>query len=207
MMLKNIPRRRLLIYGLLLGFLPLILVITLFFSENENLNRLENMIQYVEEKALLREKKQSVNMAVIDHFREADHFYIDKHLETLVLLEPEIESLQKLVNNPNFAFDDTVRKRLDYLTNENNLTFTEGIVQSHPQFQETSETLVHPIEVNVDDILEILSRIEGVSIGPYTPPSNPPQLLILDFKIDRKIISEKNEVYNLNLKLLKREFL
>ncbi len=206
-MLKNIPRQRLLLYGLLLGFLPLIIVITNFYSQAENLDNLEQMIQAVEEKAVMREKKQAINMAVIDHYREADHFYIDKYLETLIFLEPEIESLQKLVNNKNFAFDDTVKKRLDSLTNGNNLVFTEGVVQSYPQFQETTETLVHPVEVNVDDLQEILSRIEGKAIGPYSPPPNPPQLIILDFKIDRKSVSEKNEVYNLNLKLLKREFL
>lgn len=206
-MLKNIPRKRLLLYGLLLGLLPLVFAITGFYSQRDNLDQLEDLIHSIEDKAILREKKQSINMAVMDHYRDADHFYIDKYLETLIFLEPEIESLQKLVNNSNFAFDDTVKKRLENLTNANNLAFTEGVVQSYPQFQETTETLVHPVELNVDDIQEMLSRIEGVDIGPYSPPPNPPQLLILDFKIDRKNISEKNEVYVLNLKLLKREFL
>lgn len=206
-MFKNIPRKRLLTYGLLLGLLPLIFSIANFYSKKESQNDLENSIRSVEDKAIIREKKQSVNMAVIDHFREADHFYIDKYLETLVFLEPEIESLQKLVSNKNFAFDDTVKKRLEFLTSGNNLAFTEGVVQSYPQFQETTETLVHSIEVTVDDLQEILSRIEGIKMGTYSPPPNPPQLIILNFKIDRKNISEKNEIYNLNLKLLKREYL
>lgn len=206
-MLKNIPRKRLLLYGLLVGILPLVFVITNFYSQLDQLDNLENTVRTVEEKAIIREKKQAINMAIIDHYHEADHFYIDKYLETLIFLEPEIESLQKLVNNKNYAFDDTVKKRLEYLTGGNNLAFTEGVVQSYPQFQETTETLVHPIEVNVDDLQEMLSRIEGISVGSYTPAANPPQLIILDFKIDRKSMSEKNEVYNLNLKLLKREFI
>jgi hypothetical protein len=206
-MLKNIPRRRLLLYGLLLGLLPLIFVIANFYAEKDQLDLLENKILFVEDKALIREKKQAINMAVMDHYREADHFYIDKYLETLIFLEPEIESLQKLVNNKNFAFDDTVNKRLEQLTNGNKLAFTEGVVQSYPQFQETTETLVHPVEINIDDAQELLSRIEGVPVGPYEPSLNPPQLVIVDFKIDRRSLSEKNEVYSLNLKLLKREFL
>lgn len=206
-MLKNIPRKRLLIYGLLIGLLPVIFSIMNFYSKKGTQDDLENMISQVEDKAILREKKQATNMAVIDHYRDADHFYIDKYLETLIFLEPEIESLQKLVNNKNFAFDDTVKKRLEYLTSGNNLAFTEGVVQAYPQFQETTETLVHPIEVNIDDLQEILSRIEGINLGAYSSPPNPPQLIILNFKIDRKNISEKNEVYNLNLKLLKREYL
>lgn len=206
-MLENIPRKRLLLYAMLVGLLPLIFAITQFYSQLSHLDRLETHIQLVQEKALIREKKQAINMAVIEHYKEADHFYIDKYLETLTFLEPEIESLQKLVNNKNFSFDDSIKKRLDYLSNENDLSFSEGVVQSYPSFQETTETLVHPVEVNVDDIQEILTRIEGHSIGPYTTPANPPQLLILDFKIDRKSLSEKNEIYNLNLKLLKREYL
>lgn len=206
-MLENIPKKRLLLYGLILGLLPLGFVIISFYSSLHELEILEQSIQNVTEKAIIREKKQAVNMAVIDHYREADHFYIDKNLETLVFLEPEIESLQKLLNNKNFAFDDTVKKRLDFLTTNNHLVFTEGVVQSYPLFQETSETLVHPVEVNVDDIQEILARVENINVGPYTPSPHAPQLLIVDFKMDRKSISERNEVYTLNLKLLKREFL
>lgn len=206
-MLKNIPRNRLLIYGLCLGLLPLMFVIVSFYSQKTAQHNAQNMIFLAQDKALVRDKKQAVNMSVMDHYHDADHFYIDKYLETLVFLEPEVESLQKLLNNKNLAFDDTIKKRLEYLTSNNRLGFTEGVVQSYPQFQETTETLVHPIEVNLDDIQEILSRIEGINIGSYSPPPNPPQLLILDFKIDRKSISERNEVYLLNLKLLKREFL
>lgn len=206
-MLENIPRQRLLMYGLSLGLIPLIFVIVSFYYQISHLNELENSIAHVHDKALIREKKQAINMAVIDHFREADHFYIDKYLETLIFLEPEIESLQKLSLNKNFAFDDTVKKRLEMLTSSNTLSFTEGVVQTYPTFQETTETLVHPVEVNVDDIQEILSRIEGVNLGSYIPPSNLPQLIIMDFKIDRKSLSERNEVYVLNLKFLKREFL
>ena len=90
---------------------------------------------------------------------------------------------------------------------ETTLPLPKGLSNPTRNSRKPQETLVHPIEVNVDDIQEILSGIEGVIIGPYEPPPNPPQLLMLDFKIDRKGISEKNEVYGLNLKLLKREFL
>lgn len=206
-MLKNIPRTRLLLYGLLLGLLPLVLILTNFYSNKERSDQLGSYIQSVEEKAVLRDKKQAINMAVIDHYQDADHFYIDKTLETLTFLEPEIEGLQKLVNNKNFPFDDSIKKRLEFLTNENHFVFSEGVVQTYPQFQETTETLVHPVEVNIEDIQKILSYVEGIDVGAYAPPENPPQLIILDFKIDRKNLSEKNEVYNLNLKLLKREFL
>lgn len=207
-MFSNIPQKRLLLYFMVGGLVPIIIAWVLFSSESSSTSALENQIWHIQEQAYNREKKQAVNMAVRNHFRDADHFYIDKNLETLSFLEPEIESLKSMLGNPNFPEDENIKKRLETLTGtSNSMVFTEGVVQSTPLFQEVTETLVHPVEVNVPDLQQILCRIEGTPIGNCTPPPNRPQLIILDFKIDKKNVSEKNQVFSLNLKLLKREFL
>jgi hypothetical protein len=207
-MLNTIPQTRILIYLLVSGLLPILFTIFHFYGQLESIKELENTLWHVQELAYNREKKQSVNIAVRNHFRDADHFYIDKNLETLSFLEPEAESLRKIADNPNFPDDENIKKRLELLTSPaNNLVFTEGVVQSSPFFQEVTETLVHPVEINVTDLQEILCRIEGIAIGPFNPPPNRPQLVILDFKLDKKNVSDKNEAFLLNLKLLKREFL
>lgn len=206
-MWKDIPKSRTLLYLMLLGVLPALLALFNFLPEKSRLEDLRLELQNMEQMALLREQRQGANIAVRNYFRDADHFYIDKHLETLSFLEPETESLQKLLNNKNLAGDEPIRKRVEFLTGTaNSMTFSEGIVQSTLFFQETAETLVHPVEVNGNDIKNILARIEGIELTPYAPGPDRPQLLILDFKLDRKNISEKNEVFLLNLKLLKREF-
>jgi hypothetical protein len=207
-MLSNIPLNRLILYAMLLGVIPFILVAFHFMGQKSQLSSLEQSIGYLKEKAYIQEKKQAVNIAVRNHYRDADHFYIDKYLETLDFLEPEVESLQKVMNNKNFADDENIKKRFEFLTgNENNLTFTEGVVQSNPLFQETTETLVHPVEIDAKDLRTILAKIEGTQIGEEIPSPNRPQLIILDFKLERKNAADKNEVFLLNLKLLKREFL
>lgn len=207
-MLKNIPKNRLLIYLLCGGVIPIVFVLFILFSHQSELNEAFGTLQQIQEAAFTREKKQATNMAVRSHFKDADHFYIDKQLETLSFLEPEVESLQKILQGKTFIDDELVRKRLDLLTGTgNSMVFSEGVVESTPFFQETTETLVHPVEVNGKDLQKILSRIEGIEIGEYTPSPNRPQLIILDFKLDRKASNEKNEVFLLNLKLLKREFL
>ena len=199
---------RAMLYCMLVGVLPILFVLFNFLSKQNHLNDLKYNLEQLEQTALLREKKQAVNMAVRNHYRDADHFYIDKYLETLVFLEPEAESLQKIITDKNFPDDEHVKKRLEMLTGPgNSLAFSEGIVQSTPIFQETTETLVHPVEVNGVDLQKILTMIEGVEIGEHKASPNRPQLVILDFKLDRKNITEKNEVFVLNLKLLKREFL
>jgi len=205
---QNIPVHRGVLYLIFLGLLPLLFVTILFFAQKSELQELYQTMEQVEQQAFIKEKKQALNVAVRHHFREVDHFYIDKHVENLVFLEPEIELLQKIVSDPNFADDERIKKRLEFLTSStNSLVFSEGVVQSSPQFQETVETLVHPVEVNSADVQKILARIEGLSIGPYTAGAYRPQLVITEFKLDKKLANDKTEVFLLSLKLVKREFL
>lgn len=207
-MFEGIPFQRLLIYFLIACLLPVFMVAMYILSEMRSLDRLSSRIEQVEGLALQQEKRQAVNLMVINHFRDADHFYIDKRLESLSFLEPEIEALQKIVNHKNFTDDEAIKRRLEFLTGSgNSIRLAEGVVTTYPQFQETTETTIHPIEVNVTDIQKILSLVEGVTIGSYQPAPNRPQLLFLDFKLEKKQNNDKNEVYLLNMKLLKREFL
>jgi hypothetical protein len=207
-MLKNIPLSRLLLYLIFLGFLPLVFVVLIFVSEKGELQELNESMESIQYETFVNEKKQSLNLSVRQHFRDADHFYIDKYLETLVFLEPEIETLQRIVTDKNFADDERIKKRLEFLTSEgNSLIFSEGVVQTFPTYQETMETLVHPVEVDAKDIQKILAKVEGVEMGGVTPGPNRPQLFITDFKLSKKKVSDKREVYILNMKFIKREFL
>ena len=211
-MLNTIPINRIIVYGLLAGILPLLFVLFFYFSKQGEIEELQTMVENIQHQALIKEKKQAMNVAVRQHFREADHFYIDKQIETLTFLEPEIEMLQKISNDKSFADDDRVKKRLEFLTGTgstpgNQLSFSEGVVQSFPLFQETVETLIHPVEINATDLQKILARIEGTEMGGFSPGPNRPQLVITELKLDKKKVNDKNEVFQLNLKLVKREFL
>lgn len=205
--LPNIPQKRLIAYLMVAGALPVFFVLFHLFGKMGELDQLDLRLEEVHQQAFVRERKQSLNMIVRRHYQEADRFYIDKQLETLSFLGPEIEMLQKLVNNKYFAGDETVKKRLDYLAGpDNKLLFSESNVQKYPLFQETVVALVHPVEVNLDDLKKILALVEGESIGPYHPAPHRPQLIVLDFKLDKKEPTENNDVFQLNLKLLKRDF-
>jgi hypothetical protein len=205
--LSSIPQNRALTYIMLLCLLPILFVIIHFFSSLGDIEQLEARLNYVQSTAVLKEQKQAQNMQIWNHYKSADHFYIDKYLESLTFLEPEVDALQKIISQKNFPDDEAIKKRLEFLTGSGNqLTFSEGAVVSYPFFQETVETLVHPVEINVDDLKNILSRVDGVTIGPYTPPAGRPQLIVLDLKLEKKKTNDKSEVYQLNMKLLKREY-
>ncbi len=207
-MKQSIPKERLMMYGLILGLIPLGFVALNFTSNLSHLSEMNERIQMIEQQNQMLERKQAMNLAVIQTYKDADHFYIDKQLETLQFLEPEIEGLQKVLGNKNVSEDETIKKRYELLTGSgNSLSFSEGVVQSSPIVQEVVESLIHPVEINVDNLQELLSKVEGVDIGPYSPGPNRPQLIITDFKIEKKNSVDKNEVFQLNLKLLKREYL
>lgn len=206
-MFNKISQLRLLVYFLLLGLIPFVFVFANFLSKHSRVELGIETLREMQLAAQLREKKQATNIAVCHHYGEADHFYIDKHLETLNFLENEIEGLQKIVSNKSYAEDETIKKRLEYLTTSNSLAFSEGVVQSCSLFQETTESLVHPVEISSMDVQKILAKVDGEDIGAHKPGPNRPQLIVLDFKLNKKNITEKNEVFVLNMKLLKREFL
>lgn len=204
---SNIPQSRLILYLIIAGILPIFIVAANFITSSNALDRLKSDLSHVQSLALARKKKQSTNIVVREHFHDADHFYIDKHLETLSFLKPEVEALQKIVNNKYYAGDENVKRRLEFITGQSNsLLFSEGSVLSYPFFQETTATLIHPVEVNLDDLKETLALVEGLEIGPYKPGPNRPQLIILDFKLDKREATDKNDVFLLNMKLLKREY-
>src|ERR1700722_12373718 len=115
-MLANIPQNRLILYIVILGLLPVLVAAINFYGDNTSIDEALDHLTHVQNLATLTERKQALNMAVKEHFTDADHFYIDKNLETLSFLKPEIEQLQVLVNNKYFAGDENVKKRLEQLT-------------------------------------------------------------------------------------------
>jgi hypothetical protein len=203
----KIPQKQLLIYLLILGVVPLLFVGYFFFSELGQVDTVQENVESIQYIAESVGKKQAANIATHAKYEDADHFYIDKNLETLKFLEPEREDLKKLTVNPNYIDDEATNKRLEFLSGkQNNLTFTESNVQSTPFFTEVTETLLHPVEINVSDLKKILTLIEGKEIGEFKTAPQRPQLQILDLKLEKKNIRENNEVFDLNMKLLKREF-
>lgn len=206
-MLRTIPPSRQLLYVLLAGLLPIGFAWFYFQSELSSLSSARSQLESVYDRAALYEKRQSGNRAVIAYFRDSNHFYIDKFLESIPLLEAEVEALKRVTQDPNYAGDETLEKRLELLLNDNQVLFAEGSVQSNSIYQETTETLAKPIEVNINDIKKLLSRIEGTPNDVESPVEKRPQLLITDFKLDRKQPTADHETFILSLKLVKREFL
>lgn len=204
--MTQLPQSRVLLYLFCFSILPLLWAFYDYTSTSSQLDELQERVVRLQETASQNNRKQAANQMVRTFYDETDRFYIDKHIESINLLEKESDALRKMVNQPYVAEDPRITRRISTLAN-NTPVFSEGMVISYPFFNEIPETLARPIEVDNEDIKKLLARLEGVKIGPYEPGPNRPQLILTDFRFDRKGGQGESDVYSLNFKLIKREFL
>ncbi len=204
-MSEALPQSRVVTYIMIAGVLPVLYMIYSHSSTQTRLDRTDTRISTLQQSAYLNEKKQAANRQVREFYKETDRFYIDKNVESLSLMEEETGKLQAIVDNKNIAPDPRISRRLDQLK-KNSLEFSEGSVQTYTFFKEIPANLTKPVEVDINDLRKILAQVEGVSIGDYKPGPDRPQMLITDFKLDRKRSANQARIYSLTMKLIKREF-
>lgn len=206
-MLGAIPRRRLLIYLLSLGLIPIGAAIAFNASEANSLQEALQRVTCVHDQAVSWQQKQVLNTLTRKCHAEADHYYVDKYLEAISLCQKEASELSRLIEEDPSLPNRELLKRLEHLEGqENQPRFIEGMVESHAQIRETLEKLSYPVEVAKEDLPLILARVEGVAIGEHSPGPAAPQILVTEFKLQRKKVQGDNEVFLLDLQFIRREF-
>lgn len=148
--------------------------------------------------------KQQAESHYLHKLHQADPYYIDKYLESLVFLEEETANLQILLRaNPS---DDALKQRLRHLKDgTNQLRFSEENLHRVGNLQEVDENQQHPVEINLADLKKLLTRIEEVPISPYQPIEKAPQLIIKYFDLFKKPVSDQEDTYLIQMNLIKRE--
>lgn len=206
--MKGLTQTRIIVYCLILGFLPLLFVGMNYMSQKSKQDTLSLSLSQAICDATNKNAKEFVNKEVKAAYRDSNHFYIDQHIETISPLRDEVETLQKALSLGFHPAEDQFRKRLQFhQSGQNAISFVEGSVKAYPDFQETQESLAHPVEVNLDDIKAILSKIDGVCFNQdMALPEQRPHLIITDWKMEKKK-TPVQEVYTLDIKLIKREYL
>lgn len=139
----------------------------------------------------------------LNRFANSKPYFIDERLESIPLLKKNLEDLQMMKNHPACKNRSAIDQRIAFLQgSENRLSFAEENIRSSKRVKETEERLIRPVEVNAEDIAQLLSLIENVSVDSFHPDIRSPQLLIQDL-----ILTQKDRgTYQLQLNLLKREF-
>lgn len=187
-----------------LSCIPTLYLLIHFFSQLSSYEQIQEEIGRIYKKSLYLKATHQKDSTFLNDLKNPDHFYIDKHLETLCFLEPEIKKNEALLlENPG---DDSLKKRLYFLKEgPNKLLFSEIHTRQQGIFSEVEEKQQHPVEMDEEDLKKTLSLIEGVTIWPYGPKEKRPQLLIKDFELSKKETTSQEFVYTINMHLIKRE--
>ncbi len=204
-MSESITPNRMILYIAILFLLPIFYAIYSTRASQTRVDRLISRIDNTQQTAYLHEKKLAPNRAILATYRDADRSYLDKYVESISLLQAETTMLQQALNNPVVAPDPFLISRMEAIK-KNTIQFSEGTAEPYPFFKETPETLARPVEVDLSDIRKILSEVEGITIGSDEPGPHRPQLIITDYKLERKTTPRQGQLYSLTLKLIKREY-
>ena len=112
------------------------------------------------------------------------------------------------MGHPALADKRSTEARLQFLDSEDNrLTFIEEEIRSSSTMKETEERQRHTVQMDEEDLKKLLSLIEEVSIDSFSPAENSPQIIVTDFQLEKKESPIKTKVFEIEMKLLKRELI
>lgn len=149
-------------------------------------------------------EKRALKERFLHRYSHFESYFINQHLESLILLHRELEELHLFKQHPACSNREAVLRRIALLESaENRLSFAEENTRSSPRVKETEERLIHSVEIDQDDLDRLLSLIEGIPIGEHLPHPRSPYLFIKEFLLSKKAAN----TYEMNLNLIKREFL
>ncbi len=191
---------------LILGLVPCILVLFFHFKKLSSLHSLQDEALSLKSKHAWVESKSKIESDLLTQMGTADKSYLENQIESLQFLEPEIKKLGALLQtDPN---QKEQKVRFDFLSSgKNALRFRQENFQRVGKIQEMEARQVHPVEMNREDVKELLARIENVKIEEHLPGNRPPDLLIKQFELIKKPLPSNEEVFLVNLELIKRESL
>jgi len=184
------------------GVLCCLLSLGYFLQAQHRLNQLAETGLFLKKRKEWTAQKEDLEKKLLEQLRVADRDYIEKELETLTFLNPEMKRLKaSLHSNPT---QTALKERLQFLeSDQNRLRFLEQNFQRTEPFQQIEVLQDHPVEMNQDDLKNLLAKVENQELGPFHPGENPPGLLIKKFELRKK----PEETYLIQLELTKFEMI
>jgi hypothetical protein len=160
-----------------------------------------NKFNLTKKHAICSYKKRLARKQFLDVYGNSDPSYLDDKIENLFLLEKEKNAFEKIsritLSQPELELNPT-----SDIFKKNILLFSEESNKKTSLVKESEKKQRYPLKVNTSDIHNILSILENPTADKNSPP---PQLIIKKFDLKKSFFLE-NEVYLLNMEIIKREF-
>jgi len=203
--LNRLIQNRSFVFGIyFLCLLPTLLMLFSILDKNEQFRGVKGEVDCLAIKMERVKELQKDRSIFFKTYKDVDHYYVDHALESMQFLSPETEALQLVMNSPAFESCDDIKRRIDLLTQGNNrFIFGEGNRKTGDQVEELELSQKRPVELNIHDLKQVLTVVEGVSIGEFEPPKGRPQVIMKQFHLKKKRLTER-ETYQLEMQLIKR---
>jgi hypothetical protein len=164
----------------------------------------------VEDLEVFAEKGQTLRAlkkAFFVSYGNSDPLFFETSLESFPLMQQELKLLEKLKESNGGAL--FMEERLNELkAGKNRITFVEDGVFTKGGIKETIERQSYPVALDEDDLQKLLAMIDHVKINNFEHPRNTPQIWVKNFSlVKQRGAQESKEVFNLEMTLIKREFL
>lgn len=191
------------IFGIyLLAFLPTLFLAFAILHQKEEFEEIQGRIDCLAIKMERFKEIQKDKNTFLKTYQFIDPYYVDHALESMRFLQPEMEALKLVMHTPPFETCTEMKQR--FLTLEKNtLMFSEGTRKASGKLEEVELTQKRPVELNIHDLKNLLSKIEGIEIDDEKVPEGRPQMIIKDFVLNKKKLAER-ETYQLEMQLIKR---
>jgi hypothetical protein len=177
----------------------LVLLVSLAFFYQQSL--LDEKMDDLEKKvrSLVTLKKQEGKF--VNKFIASDINFLEHFVSTLSLLKEDAALIEKIGKQVNYQ---PLKDRFNFLIGgENQIQFKPELVRRSTLYNEVEWKMAHRVEVNVKDIIQVVSLIEGVKMYQFVPNLVRPQLIIKNFSLESKG-SVKEANFFLNLEILQR---
>jgi len=189
---------------LVVGICCCLLSLIYYASSSKKLRDLKQTAIYLKKKEHLALLRKTEEKNLLQQLKTANRDYVEKELESLQFLDAEVKRLQALSHSD--PSNEVFNSRLEFLqSGQNRLRFREQNFQRVGQFQEVEIIQEHPVEMHRDDLKALLARVENQSFGNFKPGQHPPSLTIKKFELIKKTKSSDEEVFVVNLELIKHE--
>lgn len=200
-----LQKKRMPIFFILLALGPLCAAFFLY-TEQQSLQSLQETSIVALQKAKSAFRRKAKKDTFLAKHTESDPYFLDKEIESLCFLNQEKEKLKGWLAHPAIPNKEKLQRRLQFLdSTENRLSFAEEEIQTSKLCKETKEKQRYPIEVDAQDLKTLVHLIEETDPLQYTGPR--PQILISEFSMAKKNTLLQNEVFEIKMDLLKREFI
>ncbi len=199
-------KRALLFYSLL--SLPVVFGAFYSFGQYKKIQVLEERFIGACKKGKTAIERKQKKEEFIQRYSHANPYFLDEQIESMVFLTNEISDLEKLEIHPAISDKRLPTSRLDFLKNGmNRLSFVEESIRSNGSIKETEEKQKYSVQMNREDVKRLLSSLENIPIEDFSVSDHRPQIVITDFRLEKRQTPVKTDVFEVDMQFIKREFI